>query len=190
MQWSVKTGIQQFKVGLPSNWSHERWFNATLENRSVQFLSHRFGCSVTIKAAGNLVLEKNIDLRQIQVAGTAGELKVAVQGDVWQGPQTGLGLLRAEVMPWLPPELSAQSTAKATEFKLRSPMTGKVLRVMVANGDDVKKGDELMVVEAMKMENRITAAIDGTIEGLSLTEGINISSGQNLLKIVPLATKT
>jgi biotin carboxyl carrier protein len=93
-------------------------------------------------------------------------------------------------MPWLPPELSAQSSAKAKEFKLRSPMTGKVLRVMVANGDEVKKGDELLVVEAMKMENRITAAVDGTIEGLTLTQGVNISSGQNLLKIVPAAATT
>ena len=188
MQWSVKSRAQNFTVSLPSNWCQGRWFNAAIEGQSLPFLSHQFGCAIATRSEGALTLERNIDLRQTQLLTTPGDLKLSIQGDVWHGPKVGCTLIRAEVMPWLPPELAARSSAQTREFTLRSPMTGKVLRVIVNDGAEVKRGDDLLVVEAMKMENRITAGIDGKIEGLNLIPGVNISSGQILLKIVPTVT--
>jgi acetyl-CoA/propionyl-CoA carboxylase biotin carboxyl carrier protein len=67
---------------------------------------------------------------------------------------------------------------------VRSPMQGNVLRVAVAEGDQVEAGQVLLVVEAMKMENEIVSHRAGIVEGISAAEGAQVTSGQELLRVV------
>jgi len=60
-----------------------------------------------------------------------------------------------------PAEVGAGDTAVA------SPMPGKIIKVLVEAGKAVKKGDVLMILEAMKMQNEITAPVDGTIKSVN-----------------------
>ncbi len=64
-----------------------------------------------------------------------------------------------------------------------SPMTGKVLSINVAEGQQVQKGDVLLVIEAMKMENRILSQGCGVVSQLSITHGSSITSGDKILTI-------
>ena len=64
-----------------------------------------------------------------------------------------------------------------------APMPGTVLKVLVTNGQAVKKGDVLLILEAMKMENEITAANDGTITSVCVSNGETVDSGKVLLTI-------
>ena len=66
---------------------------------------------------------------------------------------------------------------------LSSPMPGKVISVMVQEGQLVKKGDLLMVLEAMKMEHKILAPQDGKIEKVFFKEGERVRQEVELLKI-------
>ena len=59
-----------------------------------------------------------------------------------------------------------------------SPMQGTVLAVEVADGDEVKAGQVLCIVEAMKMENEISAHRDGVVSELSVAPGQAVSAGQ------------
>jgi acetyl-CoA/propionyl-CoA carboxylase, biotin carboxylase, biotin carboxyl carrier protein len=59
-----------------------------------------------------------------------------------------------------------------------SPMQGTVLAVEVAEGDEVQAGQVICVVEAMKMENEITAHRQGTVTGLSVAPGGPVQTGQ------------
>jgi len=62
-------------------------------------------------------------------------------------------------------------------------MPGKLIKVLVKVGDAVKKGEVLLVVEAMKMENNILAARDGIVEELNVAEGDMVDGSKVLLKL-------
>lgn len=66
-----------------------------------------------------------------------------------------------------------------------SPMPGKVVSLKVSPGDKVKKGDVLLVIEAMKMENEIHSPIDGTVGEIYVREGDQINPEECLIKIIP-----
>ena len=56
-------------------------------------------------------------------------------------------------------------------------MPGTIIKVNVQNGQTVKKGDVLMILEAMKMENEIMAPCDGTVAGVAVAQGATVDSG-------------
>jgi acetyl-CoA/propionyl-CoA carboxylase biotin carboxyl carrier protein len=68
-------------------------------------------------------------------------------------------------------------TAAATGNALTSPMQGTIVKVAVANGDVVAEGDLVVVLEAMKMEQPLTAHRSGTITGLTAAAGETVSAG-------------
>lgn len=67
--------------------------------------------------------------------------------------------------------------------KVTSPMPGTILDVKVKVGDSVKKGQVLMVLEAMKMENEIMAGTDGTVTSVAVSKGAPVTTGDMLLTI-------
>ncbi len=62
-----------------------------------------------------------------------------------------------------------------------APLPGKILSVNVKKGDSVKKGDLLLVIEAMKMENEIFASQDGTVTDVLVSAGDYVSTGDKLI---------
>lgn len=64
-----------------------------------------------------------------------------------------------------------------------SPMPGNILSVNVQNGAAVKKGDVLMVLEAMKMENEIMSPCDGTVVSVNVQSGASVETGAVLCVI-------
>jgi biotin carboxyl carrier protein len=67
--------------------------------------------------------------------------------------------------------------------QIAASMAGKVVRVLVAQGDQVESGQGLLVVEAMKMQNEIRAPKAGTVERLSAKQGQSVSPGEILAVI-------
>ena len=66
---------------------------------------------------------------------------------------------------------------------VKAPLPGVVTKVLVANGQSVKKGDTVVVLEAMKMENNITAESDGTVSGVCCAVGDSVMEGTTLVTI-------
>ena len=66
---------------------------------------------------------------------------------------------------------------------LKAPMPGRVLKTEVGTGDAVVKGQLLLILEAMKMEHRITAPRDGIVEVMHVLEGDQVVNGQLLVTI-------
>ncbi|MBL0197305.1 MAG: acetyl-CoA carboxylase biotin carboxylase subunit [Myxococcales bacterium] len=78
-----------------------------------------------------------------------------------------------------------RAEGRATDGRVLAPIDGKVLRVEVAVGDVVKKGQLLVVLEAMKMEFQLAAEIDGTVATLSVAPGAQVSARHLLVEVAP-----
>ena len=79
--------------------------------------------------------------------------------------------------------VAAPVSAPAGGEQITSPMPGNILAVNVAAGDRVRKGQVLMILEAMKMENEIMCPCDGKIVSVSVTKGATVESGTLLCVI-------
>jgi biotin carboxyl carrier protein len=75
----------------------------------------------------------------------------------------------------------AAAPAKSGPQAVQSPMPGKVVKVLCAPGDDVKAGQGVIVVEAMKMENELKAPRDGKVKSIAVKEGQAVEAGQTLI---------
>ena len=64
--------------------------------------------------------------------------------------------------------------------ELTAPMPGKILKVLVGEGGAVKKGDPLLILEAMKMEHSITSPLDGVVKQILFQEGDRVSQDEEL----------
>ncbi len=81
------------------------------------------------------------------------------------------------------PAAPAATAAPAGGEQILSPMPGNILNVNVKVGDAVKKGQVLLILEAMKMENEIMAPKDGTITSVNVQNGSTVESGALLVTI-------
>ena len=78
------------------------------------------------------------------------------------------------------PVAAAPSSAINQAGAVTSPLQGTIIKINAANGDAVKAGQTLIVLEAMKMQNDIVAPTDGTLSDLAVAVGDNVRSGQVL----------
>jgi len=76
--------------------------------------------------------------------------------------------------------LSNLNSAKVSEVK--APMPGLVLKVFVSEGSEVKKGDNLFILEAMKMENIIKSPADVIVKSIKIKPGDKVEKGQVLIR--------
>jgi len=69
------------------------------------------------------------------------------------------------------------------EFHLKAPMPGLIVKVPVKEGQEVKKGDVLVILESMKMQNELRSPKDGKVARIKVTTGSNVEQKQTLLSV-------
>jgi len=91
-------------------------------------------------------------------------------------------LVRSTIKQPVTPDISKREGGAA--HPVLAPLPGTVLQLLVARGDIVKKGQLLLVMEAMKMENRVLADRAGVVENLKVQQGDTVLQGDVILEIV------
>lgn len=86
----------------------------------------------------------------------------------------------APAAPAAAPAAAAPAAPAGAGDPVSAPMPGNILQVKVANGQAVKSGDVLFILEAMKMENEICAPKDGTVTSVCVTKGATVETGSVL----------
>lgn len=79
-------------------------------------------------------------------------------------------------------KLGMNNSAGSKVSQIKAPMPGMILNVLVNEGDEVKKGDVLLVLEAMKMENMLKSPSDGTVKKIVVQKGNAVEKNQLLIQ--------
>ena len=103
----------------------------------------------------------------------AGSLVVTVNGQAYQ----------VEV-PQSKAAAPVMGRATSGPKNINSELPGTVTKIVAANGQHVKKGDVLLVIEAMKMANDIVSDVEGTVQRIAVTEGQSVNQGDLLVEMV------
>lgn len=77
----------------------------------------------------------------------------------------------------------ARPAASASKSGVKSPLPGVILDIKVKEGDSVKKGQVILILEAMKMENNINADKDGVVASINVNKGDSVLEGTDLIII-------
>ena len=113
------------------------------------------------------------------------QYKVTVNGTAYEITLEAIDAKDVNAAPAPAPAAATPNTAasNADGETVTAPMPGNILDVKVQNGAAVKKGDVLLILEAMKMENEIIAPVDGTVKSVNVTKGASVETGAVLLVI-------
>lgn len=126
-----------------------------------------------------LSIEDNI--AEIEVNGSKYEIEIEQEVKTSKTPK----LIRPIAVP--SSESDRAKTSRPTESKgaghIKAPLPGTILQISVKEGDLVKSGDKLLVMEAMKMENNITADKEGKVTAVKVKEGDSVLEGDVLVEI-------
>jgi geranyl-CoA carboxylase alpha subunit len=116
---------------------------------------------------GRAVLRINGRLHDVAFVTTADGLQFTLDGETWTA------------------SVGQQGRARRPhhEHSMAAPMPGLVLKISIGPGDDVRKGDPLIVLEAMKMEHQIVAARDGRVAAVHCTVGELVQPGVDLVSL-------
>jgi len=111
------------------------------------------------------------------VEGRDGNWQVLLMGDLYevQVADERDQMIRARSTP---------SVSATGELAIKAPLPGLIVEVPVAAGQAVSKGDKLVILESMKMENELRAPRDGKVERINVRAGDSVEQGQTLMVIV------
>lgn len=131
-----------------------------------------------IKVNGN---QYEVEVEEIRT-GAASEPQVTLSQSAPKAePEPAPAAAPAPAQKAAPAKVDSAVPAGATVIK--SPMPGTILKVNVNTGDAVKKGDILLILEAMKMENEILAPNDGTVASVNVSQGSSVNVGDVMLSL-------
>ncbi|HJC93085.1 MAG TPA: biotin/lipoyl-binding protein [Candidatus Phocaeicola excrementigallinarum] len=123
-------------------------------------------------------IEENNHVR-VEVNGTA----YMVELEKKKAPKIKPVLRTASTSPAAPPPAISRPAPIGGVSAVRSPLPGVILEIKVKEGDAVKRGQTLMILEAMKMENDIKADRDGKVTAIKVSKGESILEGTDLIII-------
>jgi 3-methylcrotonyl-CoA carboxylase alpha subunit len=121
------------------------------------------------RADGTLTVALDGVLRHATVLDHGSDTAVFLDGENWR---------LVEIDP-----LAAQEGDDPGAGRLTAPMPGRVTQLLVGAGDAVRRGEPLMIIEAMKMEHTVTAPVDGTVEAVRFAVGDLVEEGAELITL-------
>lgn len=118
---------------------------------------------------------------KVTVNGQTYDVVVEEIGSTSQAPSPAVQL--APAVAAVQPTVAAPVGGSAGPGSIKAPMPGTILAVKVTKGQSVKRGDVLCILEAMKMENEITAPNDGVVQHIRVQAGTTVNTGDPLIDL-------
>ena len=128
------------------------------------------------------IIEMEIRKFRIKIDGKVFEAEVEEIG----GEKEQISTVRQPPASTPPKEVTPTQTAPVTNASgntITAPMPGKVITLKVSKGQKINKGDVILILEAMKMEQEIKSALEGTVSDIMVSEGEIVKKEQSLVVI-------
>jgi biotin carboxyl carrier protein len=119
------------------------------------------------------------NIAKIEVNGTVYNVEVHKELKQTKTPK----LVRQEIQTHRRDSKIRKTLTKTAGHDVKCPLPGNIMQVFVKEGDKIKLGDKLLIYEAMKMENTITAEKDGVVKNLKVQPGDSVLQGDLLMEI-------
>ena len=124
------------------------------------------------------IKEMEDNVAQIEVNGTSYSVELHQEVKTSKTPR----LVRKDVAK-KPGEGTIKKSASGGSILLKAPLPGSIFKILVSEGDEVKKGDNMLIMEAMKMENEIKAEKDGVVKSIKVKLGAAVLQGDVLIEM-------
>lgn len=182
MHWKLNIDGKDYTISLPDLIPDNIPFHASINGQVRTLRWQKFTRCLFILENQNSSVWKTINLRTFSVEKFQGENESNVSAEF--APKGGHSAISVEcgVGIYIPGQENRVSASAKKPRLLRSQITGKVIKVLAKAGDIVASGDVLLIIEAMKMENRVSANASGTIDTLTVKEGDTVTVGTELVR--------
>lgn len=179
MNWTVQIGTKRQQVSLPDVLVDQQAFTLTIDGRESIAVWHRAAATLSLRDAQGC--ERLLRLRSRTLERFDGESVWRLGAEL----QTAAGMrgVTASIEADVPGQETRGGAKVKKDVVVRSQITGKVLRVNVRTGDRVEAGATLVIIEAMKMENRVFVAVGGLVSAVGVKEGDAVATGKELVRI-------
>jgi biotin carboxyl carrier protein len=184
MKWISKNDSPA-QVTLPDQIAPGIWCPAELDGKAFEICWEPAMRTLYVRKSA-LAPEVPLKYRSVHAQRFPGDIFSSVLLEYVGGAASFARLVQSEVAIQVPGMNGRKASAGAGGETIRSPMVGKVLKVLVKPGQSIDRGQELLVIEAMKMENKIFARSAGTAKEVQITAGAQVTVGQVLLQIGPI----
>lgn len=181
MKWIVKQKDRQTKVEVPDCIIDGEVFTARINGKEMNAVWSRKDSTLYLNHGTGS--EASLRLRTSKINRYKGESESEVNFEFTGAGNSRMAYFAANLEIDVPGQMNRSAAGGHKSTALRSPMAGKVLKVFVMEGQAVEKNDPLLIIEAMKMENKIFATNAGTVTDLKAVEGKNVGVGEPLLQI-------
>jgi len=84
------------------------------------------------------------------------------------------------------PEAQSEEMGESASYDIEPPMPGKLVKLLVEEGETVAPGQKLMIVEAMKMENEVMSTVDATVAKINAAPGELVAPGKPVIELAPI----
>ena len=188
----------QGKAGQQSVWQKIGYWRILMQPE-LEMEGKLFRCQITDLKADELLAEINGIKVKFHFWETEGsqQIEIQIDGEPYTAfvshPEPGkistthithtFEVIRKDILPAQPDFNTAISLVGESGSNITSPMPGKVIKVIVKEGDEVSKGDILLVVEAMKMENNILSPADAIVDRINVETGFLVDSNTTLIHL-------
>jgi len=188
----------QGKAGQQSVWQKIGYWRILMQPE-LEMEGKLFRCQITDLKADELLAEINGIKVKFHFWETEGsqQIEIQIDGEPYTAfvshPEPGkistthithtFEVIRKDILPAQPDFNTVISLVGESGSNITSPMPGKVIKVMVKEGDVVSKGDILLVVEAMKMENNILSPADAIVDRINVETGLLVDSNTTLIHL-------
>lgn len=164
----IKVNNKEFSVAIEED-VHQGVIGGKLLGCKIEEIGKgRFLVRNKDKAVEIFLLSASEDGKELEVQVAQSYFKIAIQSELDQLMST----------------MGFKSTDSKKMKELKSPMPGKIVSVLVEEGSELKVGDPLLVLEAMKMENVLQCSLDGKVGKIMVEKGASVNKNDILIKFV------